>query len=110
MSTTIDYSVRKSIRAKLRRGIVNIFFRKADGRFRSMDCTLSPTLLGNVTTKPSAETVTVYDINENGWRTVRYDRIISYGYQGPVTNQLWLSGSVTNQSSSRSTRKRRATQ
>jgi uncharacterized protein YicC (UPF0701 family) len=82
MSTVVSPAVRKSIRAKLRRGVVNIFFRKANGQFRSMKCTLNPSLVGyfGKSVRPSASTVKVWSVSDGHWRTIRYDRIISYSY------------------------------
>lgn len=82
MSATVSAPVRKAIRAKLRRGVVKIFFRKANGQFRSMNCTLNPALIGyfGKPAAPSANTVKVWSVDEGHWRTIRYSRIISYNY------------------------------
>jgi hypothetical protein len=81
MSVAVSPSVRKAIRQKLRRGVVNIFFRKANGQFRSMNATLNPALTGfKGASRPNAEAVTVWSVSDGHWRTIRYDRIISYNY------------------------------
>lgn len=82
MSVAIPSPTRKAIRQKLRRGVVKIFFRKANGQFRSMNCTLSPSLVGyfGKAARPSASTVKVWSVDDGHWRTIRYDRIISYNY------------------------------
>jgi len=47
-----------------------------------MNCTLSPSLVGyfGKTARPSASTVKVWSVDDGHWRTIRYDRIISYNY------------------------------
>jgi hypothetical protein len=84
MSKYVGSPARKSaVRTKLRSGVVKMFFRKENGQFRSILATLSPKLIETFPTgrKPrqiaTANTLTVWSLVDGGWRTIRYDRLIS---------------------------------
>jgi hypothetical protein len=64
---------------KLRAGIVNIFFRKSNGQFRSINATTQEGMTGKVKNgrKRNSNICTVWDIDSAEWRSVRYDSIIS---------------------------------
>ena len=58
-------------------------FQKVDGSIRRMSCTLQESLLPGVSgktsdLKESPEALVVYDVENNGWRTIKYDKIISF--------------------------------
>lgn len=66
---------------------VRIVFTKADGTERVMRCSLNPSLLPAATPKESktaravsTETLAVYDLENEGWRSFRYDSVIEVSY------------------------------
>jgi len=66
----------------LRENKVKVTFTKLDGDERIMDCTKSFNIIPQEhhpkTDKQSKEgTVTVWDVNANGWRSFKYDRVKS---------------------------------
>lgn len=73
---------------KLKHSIQKIKFTKVDGSLRDMICSLSEThlpplkeLSENITVKPKKEnldTIIVYDLEKEAWRTIRLDSIISF--------------------------------
>jgi hypothetical protein len=62
--------------------IVNVKFKKADGSERLMKCTLLEGWVKEYEkktekTRPvSEDTLTVWDVEKDGWRSFRYDSII----------------------------------
>lgn len=63
---------------------VVVDFVKADGEFRSMKCTLNESLGAKYTVnenkdrptkKPNLEVCAVWDMNQNAWRSFRWDRL-----------------------------------
>jgi hypothetical protein len=62
--------------------IVNIKFKKADGSERLMKCTLLEGWVkeyekkSEKTRKVSEDTLSVWDVEKDGWRSFRYDSII----------------------------------
>jgi len=65
----------------MRTEIVNLTFRKTDGTLRNMKCTLLPKFLPEaiVSDKPkskvSEDTLAVFDLEKNEWRSFRYDSV-----------------------------------
>jgi hypothetical protein len=61
--------------------IVNLTFRKTDGTLRNMKCTLLPKFLPEVVVsdkpkrKVSEDTLAVFDLEKNEWRSFRYDSV-----------------------------------
>lgn len=61
--------------------IVNLTFRKTDGTLRNMKCTLLPKFLPEVVAsekpkrKVSEESLAVFDLEKNEWRSFRYDSV-----------------------------------
>ena len=74
---------KKWLQDVMRTEIVNLTFRKTDGTLRNMKCTLVPKLLPEVvepaTDKPkrkvSEDTLAVFDLEKNEWRSFRYDSV-----------------------------------
>lgn len=67
-------------------GEVKIVFTKADGTERTMLCTLKPeylpedqreSLVGKTERKKNPDVLAVYDLEKNGWRSFRYDSVLS---------------------------------
>jgi hypothetical protein len=62
-------------------GVAQVTFTKADGSIRVMDATLASYLLPKTrqdSNHPKGETFIVYDLDAEGWRSFRKDRLISY--------------------------------
>lgn len=73
----------EGLRELLRTDIVTVTFTKKDGSKREMICTTIPDYLpmpeaitGNLS-KPSEDVVTVWDLEQNGWRSFRFDSVKS---------------------------------
>jgi len=71
----------------LRAGLCSVVFTKTNGDERVMTCTLSPDLIPvnsypkNNEVKPvmlNSEVLRVYDTESNGWRSFRWDSLISW--------------------------------
>ena len=67
-----------------------VVFQKADGSIRYMKCTLQPNLVPetNSAREKSSERLTVFDTEVKGWRTIKFDRIISYTVQNEYVRAL----------------------
>ena len=67
-----------NIRQAMLTGVVAVTFTKANGDSRVMECTLAHDLLPEVT-NPSThlgdQTLIVYDIVAQGWRSFRFDKV-----------------------------------
>lgn len=73
-----------TLRSQLRDDVKTITFTKKDGTERVMKCTLSEMLIpqehkpkGESTHKQSDEAIAAWDVEKEGWRSFRYDSIIS---------------------------------
>lgn len=86
-----DYYNKEALKEGLRTSFANITFLKLDGTVREMLCTLMPEILteyfGNMEIKEEHEdretadnVLPVWDLEKNGWRTVRLDRIQSISF------------------------------
>ena len=51
---------------------------KADGSVREIVCTLKEDLIPTTTTKGTKGNLVVYDVENEGWRTVKFDRVIKW--------------------------------
>ena len=73
-------------------GRTYVDFTKINGEFRKLKCTLNPELLPvdvrkkleedeqkETTKKYNPDVLRVYDIENNGWRSFRYDSVITFG-------------------------------
>lgn len=77
------------LRADLREHIAEVIFDKVDGTRRLMRCTLKPSMLPEGVTSstldeeigpgedPHPNTLAVWDVDKNGWRSFRTDRVLS---------------------------------
>ena len=69
--------------------VVNVLFVKKDGTERKLICTLKPDLLPVQTDleeavqkkTPNPDVLAVWDIENKGWRSFRYDSILGYMVQ-----------------------------
>jgi len=66
--------------------VVNVLFLKKDGTERKMTCTLKPDLLPAQTDleeavqkkTPNPDVLAVWDLENEGWRSFRYDSVIGF--------------------------------
>ncbi len=73
-----------TLRAELKEGVKTITFTKTDGTQRVLKCTLQESVLPQVdaskattTKKQNDDALAVWDIENAGWRSFRFDSIIS---------------------------------
>ena len=77
-----DTLSKSNIKNMLDTGIVNVKFKKVDGSERLMRCTLIKEIIKEYekkteNTRPvSEDTLSVWDVEKDGWRSFRYDSII----------------------------------
>lgn len=79
---------RDALKNDLKTNIIEITFNKVDGTTRTMRATLQPRLLpplpelteeqqaNKKVKKQNPDVLPVYDVEANGWRSIRYDSII----------------------------------
>ena len=74
---------KQAIKDALHKGRVIIQFKKANGEFREMKCTLSEDLIPATTVSVDAKTVrkenpdvqAVWDLDKHAWRSFRFDSV-----------------------------------
>lgn len=78
----MEESCRVTLPEILKETVVQVTFTKADGNTRVMNCTLNPTYLPESNTSSTRskneDVLAVWDIDNNGWRSFRYDSVQSY--------------------------------
>ena len=85
-----DQNFREWFRAKLQNGIATITFEKMNGEMREMRCTLDvvydedPSITEYVE-KPNQP---VWDVDAEGWRSFRWETLISYKFDQPEPTEL----------------------
>ena len=72
-----------TLRNALEKGAVNVTFTKADGTRREMRATTNQNLFtyeskGTGVPEPQG-VIRVWDLDKNEWRSIREDRVISFG-------------------------------
>ena len=72
-----------NLKELLKSNVVEVVFWKANGEKRTMNCTLQSTFLPEEvetekTRKQNDEVLSVWDTEVNGWRSFRFDSVISY--------------------------------
>lgn len=68
------------LRKIIHNDVVTVVFKKKDGSTREMLCTTLPSILGlsgDVYSEPSETIVTVWDLENEGWRSFKFDQLIS---------------------------------
>ena len=72
----------KSLRELLKTNVVTVVFTKKDGSLREMHCSTMQEYLASKTTSneiillpENPETLTVWDLEQNGWRSFRFDSV-----------------------------------
>lgn len=80
----------------LKKSIVQVVFKKTDGTERVMKCTLNEKYLKPYTKKtdrekaPNKDTISVWDLDNEGWRSFKLENVISYSFiEGEMSDQ-WL--------------------
>ncbi len=71
----------KALRKHLETAAATVRFRKANGELRTLECTLADYLLPETTQRsnhPEGETMIVYDLEADGWRSFRLESVIDY--------------------------------
>lgn len=86
---------KNSIRKILQTSIVRVKFTKSDGTERSMLCTLMeehlPVKDESKVTKPrkqSEDSIPVFDLENDGWRSFRYDSILEMEFGSAVNKEF----------------------
>ena len=81
MESNLNYNY-DDIVMKLRTGVMNVTFEKVDGTMRTMQCTLLPQYLPEqyrgsapMLTETTPLTISVWDVENSGWRSFRLDSI-----------------------------------
>jgi|688.fasta_scaffold671953_2 hypothetical protein len=78
---------KQQLNESLRSGVCNITFIKKDGEHRAMRATKNLSLLPedaipkNTIVETEDSPVRVYDLEKNGWRSFKYDSLISAEYE-----------------------------
>ena len=76
--------MKEELKKRLVEGVVEIQFEKADGTLRTMKSTLDPAILPqpvandeetNRNRAPNEEVQVVWDVDAQGWRSFRWDRL-----------------------------------
>lgn len=80
METTMT---RDEMLTELRQRVCNVRFTKANGEQRDMYCTLSnipedKQPKGVKKAQPNDETIRVFDVNKQQWRSFKVDRVLSF--------------------------------
>ena len=83
-----DNDYRQEVEGLLKVGYGQFRFHKVDGSVREMNCTLQPGIIPELSTLVSRSNpgqLVVYDVDVEGWRTVTYDRVLSWKFLGETT-------------------------
>jgi hypothetical protein len=69
----------QELRQLLHQDCATVVFKKKDGSVRELFCTTMPSVLGDYesTSKPSDSIVTAWDLENEGWRSFKFDSLIS---------------------------------
>lgn len=88
MMTTVE-AMREDLKNNLRAKIGTVTFTKANGDERIMRCTLQESVLPKQTDLEEAvqkrgptDSLAVWDLEKNAWRSFRYDSVISVTFEG----------------------------
>lgn len=88
MMTTLE-AMREDLKNTLRAKIGTVTFMKQNGEERVMRCTLQDNFLPKQTDleeavqrKGPTDSLAVWDLDKNAWRSFRYDTVISVSFEG----------------------------
>ena len=86
--TTVE-AMREDLKTNLRTKIGTVTFTKQNGDSRIMRCTLQESYLPKQTDlevavqkKGPSDSLAVWDLEKNAWRSFRYDTVISVTFEG----------------------------
>ena len=79
---------RNNVLQLLKTGNAKFHFQKVDGSLRDMFCTLQPSALPEdfnteLTNQSKPGILTVWDIEKNAWRSLKFDTVIQFKFLGP---------------------------
>ena len=81
-----DDDYRQEVEGLLKVGYGQFRFHKVDGSVREMNCTLQPGIVPTTeVSRSNPEQLVVYAEDAEGWRTVTYDRVLSWKFLGETT-------------------------
>ena len=87
-----DDDWRASVEDLLKSGNAKFTFQKVDGSIRDMYCTLNPNVIPGSPTEPTSQAkpgiLTIYDIEKDGWRSMRYENVIGFKFLGDLTTDM----------------------
>jgi hypothetical protein len=88
MMTTVE-AMREDLKNSLRAQVGTVTFTKQNGDERIMRCTLQESVLPaqtdleeSIQKKGSTDSLAVWDLEKNAWRSFRYDSVISVKFEG----------------------------
>lgn len=88
MMTTAE-AMREDLKNNLRAKIGTVTFTKQNGEERVMRCTLQDSILPKqvdleeaIQKKGPTDSLAVWDMDKNAWRSFRYDSVISVTFEG----------------------------
>jgi len=75
-------TLREDLKKLLLEGLIEINFRKNDGTYRKMNCTLKPSLIpknlmpkSKVSVHQNLDVLVVFDVEVNGWRSFNLTKL-----------------------------------
>lgn len=88
MMTTVE-AMREDLKSSLRAQVGTVTFTKQNGDERIMRCTLQESVLPaqtdleeTIQKKAPTDSLAVWDLDKNVWRSFRYDSVISVKFEG----------------------------
>ena len=81
-----DETTKDLVKTTLREGVAEVTFTKVDGSERVMKCTLKSDLIPSESTPKgtgkthSPETLSVFDVESNGWRSFRWNAVKKFDF------------------------------
>ena len=81
-----DETTKDLVKTTLREGVAEVTFTKVDGSERVMKCTLKSDLIPSESTPKgtgkthSPETLSVFDVESNGWRSFRWNTVKKFDF------------------------------
>ena len=84
---------RTHVEELLKSGNAKFTFQKVDGSIRDMYYTLNPNVIPGApseeqTSQSKPGILTIYDIEKDGWRSMRYENVIGFKFLGALTTDM----------------------
>ena len=88
-----DDEWRQRVEGLLKTGNGKFHFQKVDGSLRDMFCTLNPNVLPGeyneeLVSQSKPGILTVWDIEKDAWRSMKYEKVIQFKFLGPNTKDV----------------------